>query len=68
MIAVTPAPEFEPDWSPATRDGLDLGAAYCVMTNDDCFEIWSGALLYARLRPEFQIGRPVQMARVEDVA
>lgn len=68
MIAVAPAPEFEPEWSPAARDGLDLRSAYCVVTNDGCFEIWSGHLLFARLRPEFVVGRPVQMAKLEEAA
>lgn len=66
MIAVAPAPEFEPEWSPAIRDGLDLRSAYCVVTNDGCFEIWSGHLLHTRLRPEFVHGRPMQIARITE--
>lgn len=64
MILWAPVPEFA-DFVPATRDGLDLSSDYCVETNDGCIEVWSGHLLYARLRPEFVYGRPVMMARIE---
>lgn len=67
MILSAPVPEFA-DFVPATRDGLELSARYCVETKDGQIEVWSGHLLYARMRPEFVHGRAVQMAKIERAA
>lgn len=64
MILAAPIPE-NPDWQPANRAAVDRSATYCVETNDGAIEVWSGALLYIRMRPEFVHGRAVKMAKIK---
>lgn len=53
------------NWITPVRTELDLKARYHVRTNDGATENWSGALLYARMRPEFVVGRAVEVAKIE---
>lgn len=65
MITAAPLPEFA-DWHSADTAAIDRAATYVVETNDDVIEVWSGALLHARMRPEFVVGRAVRIARIEE--
>lgn len=59
-------------WQPAAPENVDRQAHYIVRVDapdwsfQDRTEIWSGALLYARLHPGYVAGRPIFMAKIDE--
>lgn len=53
-------------WEAPDRNTVDRSARYLVATNSGSLEIWTGALLYIRMRPEFVVGRAVLVAKIDE--